>query len=54
MNGNHGSGELLQVDGEGGLNGAPANSQLLPLEDTAHDAERVVETALHFVQHLVV
>jgi len=43
------SGEGLEVDGQGRLNGSTADDDVLALHDPLDDAERVVDRPLHFV-----
>ncbi|KAH9397873.1 hypothetical protein TYRP_004202 [Tyrophagus putrescentiae] len=50
----NGGGKVLQVHGEGRLDGAPARDHLLRLEDALHGAQRVIERALHLVEEELV
>ena len=50
----NGGGEVLEVDGERGLDAAGARHDRAALEHAAHDAQRVVQRALHLVQRVVV
>ena len=52
--GSEGGGEGFEVDGESRLHRAAARDHLLGLEGTLHDAEGVVEGAVHLVEHVVV
>ncbi len=47
-------GEVLEVDGERRLDGAPSRHDGARLEDALHDAQRVVHGPLHLVHHEVV
>lgn len=49
MEADHGGGEVLEVDGEGGLDGTAAHHQRLGLQHALHHAEGVVHGALHLV-----